>query len=277
MFPEIGISTFALTWAFGVPGHAHGRMLTGKDLIDIASDAGIHRVQFGDNYALDALSDSELCDLATYAESLGVAVEVGTRGLIYDNMIRYLEIARIFRSPFVRVVIDKGGYTPDSNEIIEVINRLLPAYETESVSIGIENHDRFTCSELIGILDEVGRSSVGICLDTVNSFGAMENPWTVIDSLAQYALNVHVKDFRISRPFHNMGFLVEGTPAGEGFLDIRYLLDNPHIQKNKPSFILESWVTPGKSMDETLDKERRWLDKGISFLKSIQKEDSSQN
>lgn len=277
MFPEIGISTFALTWAFGVPGHAHGRMLTGKDLIDIASDAGIHRVQFGDNYALDALSDSELCDLAAYAESLSVAVEVGTRGLIYDNMIRYLEIARIFRSPFVRVVIDKGGYTPGSNEIIEVINRLLPAYEAESVSIGIENHDRFTCSELIGILDEVGRSSVGICLDTVNSFGAMENPWTVIDSLAPYALNVHVKDFRISRPFHNMGFLVEGTPAGEGFLDIRYLLDNPHIQKNKPSFILESWVTPEKSMDDTLDKERRWLDKGILFLKSIQKEDSSQN
>ena len=55
---------------------------------------------------------------------------------------------------------------------------------------------------------------VGICLDTVNSFGSLEGPEVVIETLAPYTVNLHIKDFDIRRTDHNMGFTIFGTPAG---------------------------------------------------------------
>jgi sugar phosphate isomerase/epimerase len=67
-------------------------------------------------------------------------------------------------------------------------------------------------------------ADVGICLDTVNSFGALEGPEAVLEARLPYTINLHVKDFVIRRHTHQMGFGIEGAPAGEGRLDIPAVL-----------------------------------------------------
>ena len=49
-------------------------------------------------------------------------------------------------------------------------------FEEAGVVLAIENHDKFSTDELVYMVEELGPSWVGICLDTVNSFGALEGP-----------------------------------------------------------------------------------------------------
>ena len=46
----------------------------------------------------------------------------------------------------------------------------------------------------------------------------------VTRALAPHTLNLHLKDFTVRRVSHMMGFVVEGTPAGQGMLDVPWLL-----------------------------------------------------
>ena len=93
------------------------------------------------------------------------------------------------------------------------------------VALGIENHDRFTAQALAGMVQAAESPLVGICLDTVNSFGALEGPRVVVGTLAPWTVSLHIKDFAIRRVGHAMGFVVEGTPAGQGRLDVPWLLE----------------------------------------------------
>ena len=77
---------------------------------------------------------------------------------------------------------------------------------------------------LADIVTSIDSPNVGICLDTVNSFGSLEGPAVVVEALGPYVVNLHVKDFSIRRHDHNMGFTLTGTPAGQGQLDLPWLL-----------------------------------------------------
>lgn len=61
---------------------------------------------------------------------------------------------------------------------------------------------------------------MGICVDTVNSIGAGESVDYIVDTLAPFTVNLHIKDFGIARLPHKQGFIVDGRIAGEGMLDI---------------------------------------------------------
>ena len=107
----------------------------------------------------------------------------------------------------------------------------------------------------------------GICLDTVNSFGALEGPEVVVQQLAPYTLNLHVKDFTIARVSSNMGFLVTGTPAGEGRLDLPWLFERLRAAGRDVNAILETWPPFGPTLDETIARERTWVETSIRNLR----------
>ncbi len=99
---------------------------------------------------------------------------------------------------------------------------------------------------------------VGICLDTVNSFGALEGPAVVVENLGPLTVNLHLKDFAVRRAGHKMGFTVEGTPAGDGRLDIPWLLGRLRELGRDPNAILELWVPPEADLEKTVAKELEW-------------------
>ncbi len=63
---------------------------------------------------------------------------------------------------------------------------------------------------MAALVESIGSYYVGICLDTVNSFGALETTDDVVRILAPYVINVHVKDFAIERIDTMMGYSVTG-------------------------------------------------------------------
>ena len=91
----------------------------------------------------------------------------------------------------------------------------------------------------------------------------------VVDALAPWAVNLHVKDFNIRRADHMMGFTIEGTPAGQGRLDLPWLLEKLLPFERDFNAILELWTPPEDDLPATIAKEDRWVQESINYLRKI--------
>lgn len=267
---RIGISSFSYSYAVGYPGFEPEKRMDAFGLVEKAAEMELPVLQIADNCPLDKLSAAGLSDLAVYAKQQLVELEVGTRGIETGNLERYIGIARTLGAKLLRVVIDTAWHHPEFDEIVSLISKVLPRLADNGITLGIENHDRFKAHVFADIMEAVDNPYVGIVLDTVNSFACEENTTQVMDTLAKYTVNFHVKDFRIERVKNNMGLLVTGTPAGEGFMDIPLMVDRLCREARSDfSSILELWMAPESNLAETLQKEDRWVKESIAYLKQV--------
>ena len=266
---RLGIGSYTYTWAIGVPGHPPGQPMTVRDLLDRARQLGVGVVQIADNLPLDRLSLAEREDLDSRARGLGISLEVGTRGIAPEHLSRYVEIASRLRSRILRVVVDTSDHRPGEDEIVEMLGGMTPELQSAGICLAIENHDRLPARTLARVVERIGSAHVGICLDTVNSFGALDGPDAVVDALGPWTVNLHVKDFAIERVSHAMGFGVEGKPAGRGRLNVPWLLERLRAFGRDPNAILELWTPPGATLEETIAMESEWASDSIKYLRSL--------
>jgi sugar phosphate isomerase/epimerase len=272
---RLGVTSYAFTWAIGVPGYVFpvagpdAARMDSVGLLDRASALGVGVVQYLDNVALHALAAAELDAIDRRAGELGLALEVGTRGIEPGHLRRYLELAIRFGSPLVRLVVDTADRHPSAAEVVEALRPLMTDFERAGVSLAIENHDRFSAATLIDVLDAVASDRLGICLDTVNSFGALEGPDRVVETLGPRSISLHIKDFAIRRVSHAMGFVVEGEPAGRGRLDVPWLLGSLRRTAPDMNALLELWTPPEPSLTATVAKEDRWAVESIEYLRTL--------
>lgn len=263
---RLGLSSFTYTWAVGVPGSPPPVPLTAHDLLARATELNVAVLQIADNLPLQQLSNAAIEEIAEDARERGVAIEVGTRA-IGVHLDRYVQLADVFGSPFVRIVVDGADDHPSPAEVVTRLRPYERLFRDANVALAIENHDRFTSHQLLGIADELG-DWVGICLDTVNSLGALEGPTTVVRELGPRAINLHLKDFVIRRHPHQMGFEVTGTPAGRGMLDVDWLLGELRESAIR-SAILELWTPPEPTIEATIAKETTWALESVEYLRTV--------
>ncbi|QHW33726.1 TIM barrel protein [Paenibacillus rhizovicinus] len=264
---KLGLSTYTLTWSVGVPGYEPPpQPLTAEALVKLTRGYGLGLLQIADNLPLHAMSDGELLALKRVADEHGVELEVGTRGSEPELLLRYLGIAGMLGSSIVRTIVT----TPDLAAAEAQIREVLPAFEAANVMLAIENHGLHTTGQLVQLFQNLRHGHVGCCLDTVNSFGALEAPDHVIRALSPYLVNLHIKDFDIKRVDHMMGFTILGTPAGAGRLDIQGLKEIIEANgKAGVNAILELWTPYAKSVRDTIATERDWLEQSIAYLRSV--------
>jgi hypothetical protein len=103
----------------------------------------------------------------------------------------------------------------------------------------------------------------------VNSMGIGEGLATVMENLAPFTVNLHVKDFSVKRVSHMMGFVIEGTPAGKGFLNLPLLMEVLRSYGRCRSAILELWTPPAANLLETISREEAWAGESIVYMKEI--------
>jgi len=266
---KAGISSYAFTWAIGVPGKEPEKPMTIFELITLAVELDVKVVQVVDNLPLEKFSVEELNEIKKFADQSGVKIEVGARGMTAERLQQYIQIARLMGSPILRFVIDQKGFQPSMNEIHSIIKEAIPALQANSIILAIENHDRLLTTDFVEMVEKSLGNQVGICLDTVNSMGAGEGLETVINRLAPLTVNLHVKEFSVERVFHQMGFIIEGKPLGKGMLPLAELITK--VSSRCQSAILEQWTPPEQTIEETIRKEKDWALESISYLKSTLK------
>jgi sugar phosphate isomerase/epimerase len=264
---KLGIGSYTFTWAIGVPGYPPEKPMDAFELLEIAFKIGAPVVQLCDNLPLLALNPVELERFIHTAREWDISVELGVRGIHPWLLRRNLKLAQKLGCAFLRVVVDSDGDHPSSDDIISRLKPLMREFDDANISIAIENHDRFAARDLVEIIEALGPKHAGICLDTVNSFGALEGPEQVVSVLAPYCLNLHVKDFTIQRMKHQMGFTIEGCPAGSGRLNIPWLFEAIRKAGKNPNAILELWTPFFHSLEETIALERSWTEKSVAYLR----------
>jgi sugar phosphate isomerase/epimerase len=270
MKTRLGLGSYAFTWGLGVPGHSPPDPLSAMDLVAESQRLGVGILQICDNLPLTSLNEAQLEALAREARARRIAIEVGTRGLDAANLLAHLNVAARFEATMLRVVLARDGMDPSPEEAASRLRELLPEFARWGVRLAIENHDGIPSGGLAWIIEQLGPDRVGICLDTVNSFGALEGPEVVVDRLGRFTCCVHVKDFTIRRVDHQMGFIIEGCPAGSGQLDVPWLLER--LKRDAPGplpAILEVWVPPGPTLAETIERERAWREASIRYLRGL--------
>jgi sugar phosphate isomerase/epimerase len=273
MVMKLGVGTYAYAWAIGVPGYRPTQPMDALAFVRRSAELGAKLAQIADNIPLHELSDAETEALRREIDRLGLSVEVGTRGIKPDHARQYLDIARRFGSPILRVVVDSSGHHPDPPEVIAIIRGVIAEFEAADITLAIENHDRFKTRALLDILNQVGSQHVGICLDTVNSFGSLQGPEVVVAELGAHVVNLHIKDFSIERVDHNMGFVLEGAPAGQGRLDVPWLLQRLRDDFGRDfNAILELWPAPEADIDATVAKEDAWAVESMTYLRTLIKD-----
>lgn len=263
---KLGISTYALAWSIGVPGYeAPQNPVTYLDMIDIAEKNDVTLVQFADNIPLHLLSDKELKELRDKSEKAGVELEIGTRGTEPDLLIKYLHVADLLKSKFLRTIITN----PDLEVATSGLRKVLPEFERHGVTIGVENHGLHTTRQLSNLLNSIKSPFLGCCLDTVNSFEILEGTEQVVNNLLPYTVNLHVKDFDVQRVKHKMGFEILGKPAGKGRLGIPKLLKLLKQQGKDINLILELWPPFTNNVEDTISLEKDWFNQSIINLKAM--------
>jgi 3-oxoisoapionate decarboxylase len=266
---KLGISSFAFAWAIGAPGRVPARPLTALGLLGKAQALGVSLVQFGDNLSLVGLPAHERDECLAWAKANHMTLEIGTRGMDQGNLLEHLELARRVGASFVRLVVDAEGDQPGPEETIQRLRPVVAQFAEAGVRLGIENHDRFSARTLANMVEELGPDHVGVVLDTVNSLGCLEGPDIVVETLAPYALSLHVKDFVIQRVPSQMGFEVTGCPAGEGRLNIPWLLDRLQKVGRDVNAILELWPTPQRTVEATIALEQSWAEASVGYLRAL--------
>lgn len=265
----LGISSFTYGWAIGVPGHLPSKRMDARDLVNKAVTYGLSCLQIGDNLPLHELTVSTLDELKALGLKHNLRLELGARKLTPEHLRRYISLAIHFEAPLLRFVIDGDDYEPDIATVVNIIREVLPELERYHITLGIENHDRFKARELADMINTINHNRVGICLDCVNSLGAGEGLEWVSSMLAPYTVNLHIKDFIIKRHDHKMGFTVTGTEPGKGMLNTPELIKKLKGYNRCESAVLEQWIAPESTIEDTIKKEARWADTGIQYLKTV--------
>lgn len=260
---RLGLGTYCYMWAHGVPGHHPETPMSAFDLLERSAALGARVVQFGPNLPLNEV---DLGALGSRARALRIELEVGVAGLEPDQIRAGAALCEALGATLLRTVDLYDGPARTAAEFEGKLRAALPVVERAGLRLAVENA-RTPARAMAAALDAVGSPHLGVTLDTVNSLAIPEGTVEVVDALARHTLCLHVKDFRVRRIWHMMGFTVEGTPAGQGQLDVPWLLDRLGEAGRNPNAILELWVPQQETLAETIALEETWVKESISYLR----------
>jgi sugar phosphate isomerase/epimerase len=244
-------------------------------LVRQAAELGVKVVQIADNLPLHELTIAERKDLRKLAQDYGIDLQVGTRGVDCSHLLKYLEIALQLEARLVRTMENSQGLLADIATIEKNVSLVLPEFVQAGVSIALENYEAYSTSDLARLVNAIKSPNVGVCLDVVNSLGALESPDQILDNLVPITINLHLKDFTIQRLDHLMGFVFLGRPAGKGRLPLEQIFKRLAQFHHRPDVIVELWTPFTNTLEETLALERGWATESLQYLSTLATESPS--
>ena len=278
---KLGINAYTFMWSIGfqAPNPAFldqaarpDHPLTPLGLLEKAHQLDVRLVQTGPNLPLDHLSDGKLEQFIRQAQEWGITLEVGTRGLDYEHLVRQVALAERIGARLIRTLPEIDGKYASAGWLIpETVSKILPVLEKAGIQLAIEN-GRTPADELSAALDEIGSPYVGVVLDMVNSLAVAEGWKEVTRKLARHVMCVHYKDFTMRRAWHMMGFICEGTPSGKGMVETRWLLDELKVSPYDFDVIIELWPPEQSQLEDTIRLEQQWAEESVTYLRQFIKE-----
>jgi sugar phosphate isomerase/epimerase len=267
---KLGISSWSFPWAVGVSkGPRLKRRMDVLELMEKAGELGVGLVQIADNLPLEDLPWETLVKCKRFASETGIHIEVGTKGLEPDHLMKFLEIAHFMHSPILRTIPEIFSERIDLKEIEANLRQVLPEFEKAGITIVLGNQEAYKAEELANLMESINHPNLKICLDLANALGSLEGPEYVMEKLGPWCGNFHFKDIKVIRAQTLMGFSIEGRPSGEGQIPIQWALDQLRGYEIDHSTIIELWPPWQGDISSTVKLEEKWVAQSIEFMKGL--------
>ena len=153
-----------------------------------------------------------------------------------------------------------------------------PVLRKHQLRLAIENHKGWRSAEQAAWMKRLGSEWVGVHLDFGNNVSLCEDPMQTLHTLQPYVISCHLKDMAVA--MYEDGFLLSEVPLGEGFLDLKQMVETLRRKDPNIAFDLETitrdplkipvftdkyWVTfedsysplPGRDLAKTLELVRK--------------------
>ena len=251
----VGLNPYGLTYTLGLQGAGTPRANprgTGLDgFIAIAGEIGARVLEIHQPW-LAELDANGLAKLRDRLESLSLTPIVSA-GLFWTPNEAALDQATALGAKTVRMGLspilcgDRNafGAAQFAQQVASIradLCRLAPIAADRGLTIAIENHQDFGSAELMSFCEEAG-DSVGITLDTGNSFPVAEAPMDFVRTAAPRIRHVHLKDYRVQ--WTSQGYRLVRCAIGDGAVPFReifahLLADGRHLTASLEPGALEA-------------------------------------
>ena len=171
-----------------------------------------------------------------------------------------------------------AAFKVDFERCKATIARAEPILRKHRMFLGIENHKGWRSAEQAAWIKSVGSEWVGVHLDFGNNLSLCEDPMQTLRTLQPYVRSCHLKDMAVE--MYEEGFLLSEVPLGEGFLDLKGMVQTLREKYPNTTFDLETitrdplkipvftdkyWVTfddtysplPGRDLAKTLETVKK--------------------
>ncbi|MFC1260373.1 MULTISPECIES: sugar phosphate isomerase/epimerase family protein [Streptomyces] len=259
-----GISTYAYFWR--ISDRAPEPMTLPAMLRDTAALGG-EVFQICDYAPIESYDAARLADVRATADDLGLTLELGTRGIRPEHLLKYLDTAGELGVTLVRSMLNTADHRPDTAEAVALLKEAVPRYADAGVTLGLETYEQVATDDLVDVVRAVDDPHLGIVLDPGNSVARLERPVDVVTATAPYVVNIHVKDFAFTRRDGWVGFTYAGCPLGEGLLDHDGMVAAVRPAERGINQIVEHWLPwQDEGYDATARLEHQWTQHSIDTL-----------
>lgn len=118
-----------------------------------------------------------------------------------------------------------------------VLEKIVPIAEKHKAVLAMENHKDRTGDEFVVLLKQFSSEYYGALVDFGNNIALSEEPMSVVRKLAPFVKSMHVKDMAV-KPCDD-GFLLSEVVCGEGFLDVKGMVELCRRANPKAHLLLE--------------------------------------
>jgi sugar phosphate isomerase/epimerase len=213
--------------------------------LDFCAAHGVKVTHFSEPRLLGSLERTHLEQVRSYAETRGIALEVGmlsfcpssgifdpAQGTPDEQLTRVIEAAVVVGSPLVRCVVGNafdrrtpGGIARHIDEALKVLRRMRSRVMDAGLKVAVENHSGdMQARELKALVEAAGTDYVGVCIDSGNASWAIEDPHLTLDTLAPYVLTSHMRDSAVWNTPE--GAVAQWTRMGDGNVDLATYIGN---------------------------------------------------
>ena len=103
--------------------------------------------------------------------------------------------------------------------------------------LGLENHKDWTIAEMVPLLKSYSSEFLGACIDFGNNMSLLEPAEELVEALAPFAVNTHIKDMAVEE--YEDGFLLAEVALGRGVVDLPRCVDAVRKARPKARFSLD--------------------------------------
>jgi len=154
----------------------------------------------------------------------------GAKPQALEDLFRHVDMASEVGATVMRICAGGRRTRPASwsqhkDALIPLLVRAAAYAQQRGITLAMENHIDLTSSQAVDVVEAVGSSSLGLCLDTGNQLRMLEDPKAAIRLMAPYARACHFKDVTAYQGDPTTFGFWPSVATGDGLIDVQDALD----------------------------------------------------